>query len=114
MIAQYFKDNVTMVAIARAESGLDPEKESDTDRMADGRAFSVGVFQVNLTWHKVGGLNCPDAFEGKDYHAVVVDEDLYQSCVLAAKDPVKNIEASIRIPLHHWGAFTNNSYKKFL
>jgi hypothetical protein len=61
---------------------------SDTDVMRNDpqrRAFSFGLFQINLTWHEVAGLPCPSAFEGKNYTARVKNEDLYRRCVAAAK-----------------------------
>lgn len=108
------------VAIASAESGLDPEKHSDTDRMADGRAFSIGLMQINLTVHKIGSSDCPSAFRGSDYEAVVVDEALYQACVALASDQKRNLDTARSIydrkggTFHDWGAYLNGGYKRFL
>lgn len=114
MIAQAFSDPRTAIAIAKSESGLNPQTESKWDRMKDGRAFSIGLFQINLTWHKVDGLNCPTAFQGKNYGARVVNEELYQECVSRAKDPQKNIDAAKRLPFTHWSVYNDNSYLKNL
>ena len=61
------------------------------------RAFSFGLFQINLTQHKVGGHDCPAAFNGKNYSATVKNEDLYRKCVAAAKDARTNIDTAVRI-----------------
>ena len=84
----------TASAVSFAESRHIATKSSDSDKMRDGRPFSVGLFQLNLTWHRIGDLNCPAAFTGKDYFAVVKDESLYDSCVEAAKDPILNIDTA--------------------
>ena len=71
---------------------------SDTDVMRNDpqrRAFSFGLFQINLTWHSVAGLNCPTAFRGKNYTARVINEDLYRRCVAAAKNPQHNIAEAV-------------------
>jgi len=108
------------VAIASAESGLDPEKPSETDLMRDGRAFSYGLMQINLTVHKIGSSDCPSAFRGSDYEAVVVDEALYRACVALASDPKRNLDTARGIydgkggVFHDWGAYLNGGYKRFL
>lgn len=118
--AVFGKDGDIAVALFKAESGLAPWAESTTDRMADGRPFSVGLCQTNLTWHKIDGLDCPNAFDGKDYDAVVVDEKLYKKCVERAKDEDVSLEVSEGIYTRsgdnfgQWGGFTNGSYLKHL
>lgn len=108
------------VALAKTESGLDPEKQSTTDLMKDGRAFSVGVMQINLTWHTLDGVDCSKAFQGKDYEAVVTNEALYEQCVKLASSPDINIETASKIyersgkNFGKWGGYTNGSYKKHL
>lgn len=114
------KDCPTALAIAKAESGLSADKESDTDRMKDGRAFSLGLFQINLTVHRLKGVDCFKAFRGKDYDAQVVDEELYSRCVELAKDGKTNIETAKGIfdrsgqNFGKWGAFINDSYLRFM
>lgn len=108
------------VAIFKGESGLNPYKESDSDRMADGRAFSVGVTQINLTVSEVGGVNCTKAFSGKNYEAKVIDEALYAKCVNLAKDPDLNLEAARKKyegrknKFTAWSVYTKGHYEKFL
>ena len=120
MITRAFPEEPrTAIAIAQAESGLNPQKESDSDRMADGRTFSVGLFQINLTVSDIAGLKCPDAFVGKNYDAKVKNEALYRSCVNAAKDTKTNIERArakyeSKTGWNHWSVFTSGVYKRFL
>ncbi len=118
--ATFPEDQRTALAIAKAESGLDPEHPSTTDKMKDGRPFSMGLFQINLSVQKIDSLDCPKAFKGTDYGSIVVDEALYAACVAYAKDPVRNTAAARGIYERRgrswtaWGAFTNGSFKRFL
>lgn len=120
LIRKAFPDNPVALAVFKAESGLNPKKHSETDLMADGRAFSVGTAQVNLTWHTLDGIDCSKAFLGKDYDAKVINEELYQKCVKLAEDPKVNLATAKGIydrsgeNFGKWGAFTNGSYMKFL
>lgn len=88
MIRETFpKEGETPVKIFKCESGLDPKKHSEVDIMRDGRAFSVGLAQINLTVTGVDGLDCPKAFIGTNKNAKVVDEELYSKCVSRAENP---------------------------
>lgn len=108
----------TAIAIAKAESGLHADAESWTDKTQDGHPFSIGLFQVNITVTGVNGLDCPKAFTGKNYTARIINEDLYNQCVQAAKNPF----ISTKIAKNkfdgggwgHWGVYKNKSYLKFL
>lgn len=97
-------------SICNAESGGGAQQLSKTDITADGRPFSVGLFQINLTVHDIGGLNCPKAFSGKNYSATVVNESLYQQCVQAAQDPNTNIQKACQIGRNgsNWNAWGAN------
>ncbi|MCH8259841.1 MAG: hypothetical protein IIC46_06515 [Planctomycetes bacterium] len=85
--------------ICGAESGGIADRASAVDVVADNGdcgdgeklPFSTGLFQINLTVHKIGGLNCPDAFEGKNFDAEIKDCELYKKCIDAANDPDTNI-----------------------
>lgn len=121
LITKVFPEDSTIaLAIARSESGLNPRQESTTDKMADGRPFSIGLMQINLTVSSVGGVDCTKAFSGRNYHAVVVDEDLYERCVDLAKDPEHNLVAARhkydgrKQTWLAWGAYTNGAYKRFI
>lgn len=59
------------------------------------RAFSFGLFQINLTYHNVGGNKCPDAFNGHNYDATVKNEALYARCVAAAQTAAANIAEAV-------------------
>lgn len=108
------------VALFKTESGLNPTQPSTTDLMPDGRPFSTGLVQINLTQHRIGSLECHKAFRGKNYHAVVIDEDLYQKCLIEANNPKIALEKAKEIykgrgnTFLAWGAFTNNSYLRNL
>lgn len=118
---EFFPENPRLAkAVIMAESLGWAWNESKTDRMADGRAFSVGLLQINLTYHGVGGLDCPKAFRDHNKRAVVVNESLYKQCVEAAKDPRKNMEAGRKIweksggNYTQWGGFTGGGHIKYL
>ncbi len=112
MIRQTFpEDSHTAIALFQKESGLNPDCDSTTDIMADGRPFSVGLAQINLTQHKIGSVECYKAFRGKNYHAVVIDEGLYSKCVKMAKTPQLALEKARQIyegrnnTWNAWGAY---------
>ena len=82
------------------ESGGVIQRVSATDIMRNDpqrRAFSFGLFQINITVHQFPGLNCPNAFNGRNYTATVKDEALYAKCVAAAKDATKSIAKAVVI-----------------
>lgn len=64
---------------------------------------SVGLFQINLSVHKMAGLPCKDAFNMEYTSAsvgsqcYVTDRSLYDRCVAAAKIPANNIAAMLEI-----------------
>lgn len=95
VVSSYFPDNLgDAQCIIRGESTCGASMVSVTDVMrGDGRAFSFGPMQINLTYHELVGcgpggstLNCPDAFSGRNYSATVVDESLYMACATAAQN----------------------------
>lgn len=121
LIHQYFPEEKEIaVAIFKGESGLNPKKESDSDRMKDGRAFSVGLAQINLTVSEVAGMNCTKAFSGQSYNAKVINESLYKQCVEAAKDPIHALETAKKKyqgrnnTFGAWTVYTSGNYVKYL
>ena len=106
------------VAIARAESGLNPATASYTDYTSDGKPFSFGLFQINLSVHEIEGVACHTAFEGKNYKSKVINEQLYNQCVALASDIDVNLRKARKIydsrGWNAWGAFTNKSFLKKL
>ena len=87
--------------IAGAESGCNPNSESRTDTTSDGRTYSVGTWQINLssTVLSCDGvvLDCPSAFRytgRRNNFGVkiqeVINESLYQQCLTLAKQPSCN------------------------
>lgn len=95
---------------------------SDKLNGGDGPTYSCGLWQINLTVHQVGRLDCPSAFTnaagtssscrcgganlvgpskiGACYCRLKPDaasQRLYQQCVQAAQDPVKNTETACRL-----------------
>jgi len=108
-------------SIARAESAGVETAPSSVDKCAlDGKAVSWGLFQINLTVHKLGNLDCPSAFEGGPYTANnkncrVINQPLYDQCVSAAKNPQINIQKACEIytARGNWSAWGANSICKF-
>lgn len=120
LISETFPEQAAvMVAVAKAESSLNPLAASITDKMADGRSFSYGLFQLNITVSVIDGVDCSKAFSGRDYAAVVVDEALFSRCIELATDIEKNLAAARKKfdssrGLAHWGAYTSGAWKNYL
>ncbi len=88
--------------IIKEESSCGGRMVSVTDVMRDGRAFSFGPMQINLTVHVLKGcggetLNCKAAFSGRNYNARVINEDLYRRCAVAAQNVQCNLVNGFRI-----------------
>jgi hypothetical protein len=89
------------------------------DKLGDGTPYSFGLFQINITAHKIGSLNCPAAFSkqnctvsscGKGTGVMVTNAALYNRCRAAAIAPATNIATAHQIYLDAsarwspWGA----------
>ena len=95
---------------------------SDKLNGGSGPSYSCGLWQINLTVHRVAGLNCPAAFTnaagtasscacgganlvgpsriGACYCKVKPDassQRLYAQCVQAARDPIKNTQVACNL-----------------
>ncbi|MDO8623861.1 MAG: hypothetical protein Q7R54_00695 [bacterium] len=95
------------VICAQESRGGDTSAESGTDKLNSGAgpSYSVGLWQINLTTTKVGGLDCPSAFTQVTPGVIgcqqgnllrdprhpgwckisVASQNLYDQCVAAAK-----------------------------
>jgi len=97
-------------------AGGNPAIKSGSDRLngGSGPSYSVGLWQINLTVHKVGGLDCPSAFTmtcGAGNGSLVGPnkpgacrsqikpgmERLYEQCVSAAQNAAQNTEVACRL-----------------
>ena len=112
--------------ICNAESGALSTAESKTDRCrgnGTNDSVSIGLFQVNISAHRVAGLDCPKAFNrtytasiAKDQTKCwVVNRQLYNQCVKAAKNTQNNIAIARQISKNgntwsQWGANRNCRY----
>ena len=111
---QQFLKNAS--AICSAESGGIEAAASKTDKCLDGKSFSHGLFQLNITVHDVGGNKCSTgAFSGKNYQCRVSgDGSLYNKCVAAAQDATINMNTACGIykasGWNAWGANKNCSF----
>lgn len=118
LIQAYFEDDRTALAVATAESGLNPDQPSTTDITDNGVVYSWGIFQINLTKNPIGSLDCPSAFKGSNNNAVIVNETLYNECVDLAKNPEINIATARKIydqgGWSRWGAYLNGSYLRWM
>lgn len=98
-LSRYFSAAASQAAmICNAESGGVINRASQTDKMRNDprrRSFSFGLFQINITQHFVAGLNCPSAFNGKNYSATVKNEDLYRQCAAAAQTEQHNVAEAV-------------------
>lgn len=117
LAATCFGSNASQASkICNVESHGDPTIGSGVDKCADGNSASWGLFQINITANKIGGLNCPSAFSGgaytsKNHSCRVSDQSLFNQCVAAAKDPSTNIATACRIGNNgaKWGQWGANS-----
>lgn len=99
IVGRYFPDEIgNAQCIIRAESVCGAQNISSIDVMRDGRAFSFGPMQINLTVHELRNcsgypavLDCKAAFSGSNDSAVVINEPLYQQCARAAQDTDCNL-----------------------
>jgi len=98
-LSSYFGAAASQAAmICNAESGGVINRPSQTDKMRNDpkrRSFSFGLFQINITQHSVAGLDCPSAFNGKNYAATVKNEDLYRRCAAAAQTEQHNVAEAV-------------------
>lgn len=106
VVAKHFPEEVgNAQCIIRDESSCGGKMVSKTDILkSDGRAFSYGPMQINLTVHELVGcgpggstLDCKAAFSGRNYGANVVNEDLYQQCAAAAQNVECNLSNGKRL-----------------
>lgn len=114
-----FGTNATQAsAICRAESGGKTTLASDPDRCLPGREpVSFGLFQINITAHKIGNLDCPKAFDRmytglkKNPYCTIINRPLYDQCVLAAKKAEANIAVACKLSNNglRWGQWGANS-----
>lgn len=120
--------------ICNVESGngnSNAESGSDLLNNGTGPSYSIGLWQVNLTVHQVGGLNCPAAFSGPcgkgtatpsntgpfvggpkvgNCSQKVINQTLYNQCVAAAKDTTKNTAAACNLYTKNGSSFKPWSY----
>jgi hypothetical protein len=109
--------------ICGAESQGVPFKKSNTDRLVSGDAYSVGLFQINLTNsfnQRVGGKLCKDAFTGPCQNSggfnnvesngrcrvSIKDRALYNACVSAAQNAATNIAVACTLHDGDWGRWS--------
>ena len=86
--------------ICNTESSNNPNAEGDD--CGGGNYASIGLFQINLSANTIQDpktgqtLNCPSAFSnpytGSNPHCTIVNQNLYNECVAAAKNPSTNIQ----------------------
>lgn len=122
--------NEASIICSVESSGGISDRESRSDRLnkGEGPAYSVGLWQINLTANGVGGLNCPDAFTGvcgpgtatpdrkRNYphgptpgncSVTIKPEkmDLYNKCVAAAKNIKYNTSAACKVYVENKNTF---------
>lgn len=124
-----FGSNAEMASgICAAESAGNASLPSSVDVCQPGGTDSVswGLFQVNLTYHKLEDpsnpgtlLDCPSAFSApynaSNHDCTVTDRSLYDACVAAAQTPSINIDKALELSNNgsgwrHWGANSKCGY----
>ncbi|TRZ53161.1 hypothetical protein D4R99_01345 [bacterium] len=109
-------ENASMVCYYESGGG-DPRAKSGYDVCKDGRVFSWGLFQVNLTQNDLNGLHCAynthkndSPFTAPNSDCTVRNETLWNQCVDAAIDPDVNIQhAAILFKAKGWQPWTNTA-----
>lgn len=105
--------------VVNVESKGREDAKSGSDQCMPGpRAASVGLFQLNLTWHDVGSLQCASAaprqaprgafsghFNTSPNDCRIINEARYGECVAAASDPTQNIIAACKAYREGGGSF---------
>ncbi len=111
--------------ICGAESRGNPQNLSSSDRLTSGEAYSVGLFQINLTnsfTQRVDGRDCSDAFtepcqNSNGYNNVarngrcsvrIRDRALYNACVTAAQNASTNIAVACTLHDGDWGRWSTS------
>ena len=109
----------TASCIIRHESSCGGQPFSGTDITLDGKPFSIGAMQVDMTVHDItacqslgiSNLPCTKAFNGTDFHATVIDQTLYTQCKDALLNPQCNFLTGKQIYNHEgWHAWTTHIY----
>lgn len=109
----------TAVATFYGESNHDATLGSHIDKTIDGHSFSWGIAQINITQHKVEGVDCPSAFLGKNSKARVIDRALFDKCVALLTDVDINLKKAREIydergSFGAWSVYSSGTYKKHL
>ncbi len=108
---QYGSEVVRQAAVvANAESNGNPAlpvgagscgRGKRPARCSGGEIPVWGLYQINITAHKVDGLDCPSAFAGGAWTCstgcTVTNPGLYNQCVAAAKDALKNTAVACKL-----------------
>ena len=110
----------TASRVCFGESGGNASLPSTVDKLGDGTPYSFGLFQINISAHRLNGLDCPSAFSkqsctvsscGPGTGVVVRNPALYNQCRAAALNPRINIAKAHEIYLdaharwsRDWGA----------
>lgn len=81
-----------------------PLSVSKTDITKDGKPFSIGLFQLNLTQHDLG-MGCRKAFSGTNSNATIINPTLYDQCVTKAQDGNFNISYACQLYKDAGGSF---------
>ncbi len=120
-----FGSNANLASqIANKETGGNPTLGSSVDKCRDQNgnivkvngndvAASWGLFQINITAHNIGSLNCPSAFSAMytatNHICLVTNPTLYTQCVAAAIDANTNIRTACQLSNNgqNWKAWAN-------
>jgi hypothetical protein len=101
-----FSDPDLAAGVCSVESGGKQDEMSGTDKAydVDGSTLvpvSIGLFQINISANPIGGLNCPSAFNHPfttpRNPPTILNRDLYNQCVAAAKNMKTNIQEACNL-----------------
>ena len=136
LTATCFSTNATAAnKVCGTESTGDPSKLSSGDKLHDGRSYSVGLFQINLTNSyslQVDGQSCANAFTAACQNSVnnnvgpngacsasvkhglcgsITCVQLYNDCVTSAQTASNNINQACALSGNgtNWGRWSNTA-----